>query len=463
MVTSPLFRCALILGLLAGGEARAHASEQGFVLLLPTGHYIAGGVAAVALTVAVLVFLPGRAFAALVRPRVLWPMLPGAVAWATGWLSAAALAGLVWIGAEGPTDPLRNLLPLAVWTLWWVGLVSLQGIFGDLWRFLDPLAGPARAIRLAVGWRTPFRLPRRVAGFVAPVLFLCLVAFLLADPTPTDPGRLAHLVAFYFAASLCLTLLFGPRWRVTGEVVTVLMRLYGRVGMFGRRGGRVAIGLWGWQLAARPAVTGGQALFILFLLGSGSFDGLNETFWWFGLIGVNPLDFPGRSALVGETLAGLLAFNVGLVAFFAASVWAGERLASGGPGFRAAFRTLAPSILPIALGYHVGHYLTAFLVDAQYALAAASDPLGRGDDLLGLGRFYVTTGFFNTRDSARAIWLAQAGAVVAGHVLAVLAAHGLALRLHPEPRRAALSQAPLAVFMVLYTLFGLWLLASPRG
>ncbi len=463
MVFSPLFRRTLILGLLAGGEVRAHASEQGFVLLLPTGHYIAGGVVAVALTVAVLVLLPGRAFAALVRPHALWPALPGAVPWVTGWLSAAALAGLVWIGAEGPTDPLRNPLPLAVWTLWWVGLVSLQGLLGDFWRYLDPLAGPAALIRRAAGWRTPFRLPRRFAGVVAPVLFLGLVGFLLADPTPTDPGRLARLVAFYVVASLCLTLLFGPRWRVTGEVVTVLMRLYGRVGLIGRRGGRVALGLWGWRLIARPAVTGGQALFILFLLGSGSFDGLNETFWWFGLIGVNPLDFPGRSALMGETLAGLFAFNAGLLACFAGAVWAGERLAGGGPGFRAAFRMLAPSILPIALGYHLGHYLTAFLVDAQYALAAVSDPLGRGDDLLGLGRFYVTTGFFNTQDSVRAIWLAQAGAVVAGHVLAVLVAHGLALRLHPDPRRAALSQAPLAVFMVLYTLFGLWLLASPRG
>jgi hypothetical protein len=28
---------------------------------------------------------------------------------------------------------------------------------------------------------------------------------------------------------------------------------------------------------------------------------------------------------------------------------------------------------------------------------------------------------------------------------------------------AAISQTPLAVFMILYTIFGLWLLATPRG
>ena len=106
---------------------------------------------------------------------------------------------------------------------------------------------------------------------------------------------------------------------------------------------------------------------------------------------------------------------------------------------------------------------TAILVDGQYALVALSDPLGRGHDLLGLGEFYVTTGFFNTPASVRAIWLSQAGAVVAGHVVSVMLAHGNAVRAFGSGRRAALSQAPLVLFMVAYTVFGLWLLASPRG
>ena len=39
----------------------------------------------------------------------------------------------------------------------------------------------------------------------------------------------------------------------------------------------------------------------------------------------------------------------------------------------------------------------------------------------------------------------------------------VALRDTPGTRRAGLGQAPLAAFMVAYTVFGLWLLASPRG
>ena len=89
--------------------------------------------------------------------------------------------------------------------------------------------------------------------------------------------------------------------------------------------------------------------------------------------------------------------------------------------------------------------------------------MGAGADFLQLGTYYVTTGFFNSQDSVRLIWLTQAAAVVGGHILAVMLAHAIALRHFGTTRHAVLSQVPLALFMVLYTLFGLWLLASPRG
>ena len=90
------------------------------------------------------------------------------------------------------------------------------------------------------------------------------------------------------------------------------------------------------------------------------------------------------------------------------------------------FRQFGPTLLPIALGYHVAHYLPSFMVDSQYALVALSDPLLNGADILGLGEFYVSTGFFNTQASVRVIYLTQAGAVVIGHILAVLSAHAVA-------------------------------------
>ena len=51
--------------------ALAHASEQSFVLLLPTGVYTAAGVAAVALTVLALFAVPARVIRRLFGWRVL--------------------------------------------------------------------------------------------------------------------------------------------------------------------------------------------------------------------------------------------------------------------------------------------------------------------------------------------------------------------------------------------------------
>ena len=119
------------------------------------------------------------------------------------------------------------------------------------------------------------------------------------------------------------------------------------------------------------------------------------------------------------------------------------------------------SIMPISLGFHFSHYLTALLVDGQYADAAASDPFGTGFDVLSQGHFHVTTSFLNTYEGTRAIWNAQTAAIVIGHVLAVLLAHELARRAIGDARTAVLSQVPLAAVMVAYTLLGLWLLSTP--
>src|SRR5690606_14788705 len=118
------------------------------------------------------------------------------------------------------------------------------------------------------------------------------------------------------------------------------------------------------------------------------------------------------------------------------------------------------SIVPIALAYHITHYLTALLVDGQYGLAALSDPFGLGWNLFGTADMHVSAGIVAGAQSAWWLWNCQAGAIIAGHVLAVLVSHSLAWRLYGDTRRAVLSQAPLTLLMVAYTVFGLWLLAT---
>ncbi|TIW88322.1 MAG: hypothetical protein E5V59_26040, partial [Mesorhizobium sp.] len=177
--------------------------------------------------------------------------------------------------------------------------------------------------------------------------------------------------------------------------------------------------------------------------------------------GINPLEFPGRTAVIGSGTFGLVLTFVLLAAVFLLAVWLGQRLAGGDHTLRHAAGLLVWSIVPIALAYHVAHYLTALLVDGQYALAALSDPFALGWNLFGTADMQIEAGIVTGADSAWWLWNVQAGAIILGHVLAVLVAHGFAWRLNPQPARSALSQFPLTLLMIAYTAFGLWLLATP--
>ncbi|CUH53597.1 hypothetical protein SAMN04488037_102219 [Shimia marina] len=457
----------LFVGCVISTEAHAHTSEGGFVLLLPTDMYIAAGILAVALTVILLVVLPDdvavRAFepGRFVLRRKLFKRIARWALLVLQTLSFVALVWLTYIGLTGPRDPLANPLPLTIWTLGWGAFLFLQGVLGDLWRWIDPWRIPVAITHWCAGLRRPLRYPVWIGHWLGVVSFLAFMGFLLADPAPSDPARLAKIVALYWLINFVGRVAFGRCWAQRADGLTMMLSLYGRIGVFGGRRDHLVMGLFGWRILKGRALPLGLAVFCLLILGSGIFDGLNETFWWLAQIGINPLAFPGRSAVIGETLVGLAISNIVLIGLFVAALWAGLKIGRIEMPLTRAVGLFAPTVLPIALGYHFAHYFTSFLVEAQYALAAATDPWATGRDYLGLGTFYVSTGFFNTQDSVRILWLCQAGGVVSGHVVALMLSHAVAVRHFGA--RAMLSQLPLVAFMIGCTFIGLWLLASPRG
>lgn len=460
------FAASLIL--LAPTPAFAHASDRGHVLLLPTGYYVAGGALAVAASFLVLALLPSD-FPA----RFWWRRLPlfafgnGARA-IVSLISFAGFAILIAAGLFGSRDPLSNPLPLAIWTLLWVGLVLLQGLLGNLWSWLNPWYGPWRVISRLFGKRQTWRPPPWLGCWPAVVLFFAFAWFELIDPAPDDPARLAWAAGFYWLLSFAAMLVFGYRdWSRRGEFLAVFFAMIARFALLERNeverseGGRLSLCWPGATLSdAAPLSLSGIA-FLLLALSSVSFDGLSKTFFWLGLFGLNPLEFPGRTAVIGIGTFGLVLTFVLLAAAFILAIVLGQRLAGSQHSLSQAAGLLVWSIVPIALAYHVAHYLTALLVDGQYAIAALSDPFALGWNLLGTAGMQIEAGVAAGAGSAWWPWNLQAGVIIAGHMLAVLVAHGLAWRLHPVPARAALSQFPLTVLMIAYTVFGLWLLATP--
>jgi hypothetical protein len=419
------------------------------ILTLPTGRYMAGAAAAVALTAVVGLAAPRLPAP---RPRVLAAWRPRGAS--GSWAGFAVLAALVALGFLGPHDPLGNLLPLTVWTLVWVGLTFATLVLGDLWRPINPWTGPVAAARRALGRGGGMGLAR--AGYWPAVAgFFAFAWFEIVSVAPDDPAVLARAVLGYWCLVFVLGVLEGEDWLARGEALTVFYAMIAKIAPLWRErngGTRLMAGLPGAQILAMAPLPASGAAFVTLVLASVSFDGLSDTFRWLALIGVNPLEFPGRSAVVGANTAGLVGAWALTAGVILGAIALGNRL---GGAYRAGPAIL--SFLPIAAGYHAAHYLVSLLGNGQYAVAALNDPLGRGWRLVGLPDHGVSFAFLTDRAAVTAIWNAQFALILGAHVLAVL----LSIRLAPgAPARAHL---PMTALMVLYTVFGLWLLSAPTG
>lgn len=445
--TYPILAALLIL-FAGAGPVLAHTTSNGFVLLLPTGYYLAGGTVAVALSAQIAFFAPRRLMGAVAESRVILGVLPDLSPIWTNALAALLLALLVLAGFLGTPDPRVNPLPLAVWSLLWVGFTFLQGLCGDLWHFMNPWWAPYRLLRRLIGRDGWFAYPAWLGYWPAVIGFFAIAWFELVDLAPDDPTRLAQAVLIYSGITFLGMLLFGGEaWLSRGEAFTVFFRFMAALSPFltepdgaGKR--RLSLGWPGARLLRLDPLPFDGICFVLLTLGTVSFDGLSKTFWWLAWDGINPLEFPGRSAVVTLNTFGLLMLWLLLVVCYV--------LACGRDQARAG--RLALSIVPIALAYHFAHYLTILLVDLQYAWKIVADAVG-------LGPVVVTTSFLTTYHSVVMLWNAQAGAIVFGHVVAIIVAQIMA----GDAGQRRFAHLPLAVLMVLYTLFGLWLMSTPSA
>jgi hypothetical protein len=458
---------------MGAAPAAAHGTERGFVLLLPTGYYLAGGALAVAASFLVLAAVPATIVEGLTRARLRLGTVPAASPVPTSLVAFLAMCVLLFAGIYGSRDPLANPLPLAVWTVWWVGITLLHAAVGNIWAYINPWTGPYRLLGRVtagrIGEKPPLCYPDWLGYWPAVALFLGFAWLELVYPAPDDPAKLATFVGLYWAVAFLGMLLFGEAiWRERAEPFSIFFRLVGALSplQIGAAGGAkgcrlVALALPGTALIVREALPMSGMTFVLLTLASVSFDGLARTFWWLGLGDINPLEFPGRSAMTVRNSVGLLLSFAALAACYTAAARIGWALAGRTGALSPLLGRLVYSLIPISIAFHFAHYLPAFLVDGQYALIAAADPLGTGRNLFGAEHGHVTTSFLNTYSSVRLIWNAQTAAIVLGHVAAIVLAHATAVCHFGDRRAAVVSQIPLAVLMVFYTLFGLWLLSTP--
>lgn len=421
------------------GEAAAHAFGERYDLPLPLTLWLAAAGLAVALSFLVfaLALRPGASYRRIALLR-LHPLVVAALR-AVG---VGVLFVLIAAGLFGTQDPFRNLAPAFVWIAWWIGFTYLTALVGDVWALLNPW----KALYPAEGFGLRRGLPAKVGVWPATGLLLAFAWIEIVWEGNAVPANIAWLALGYSLLTWAGMFVFGREaWLHSAEMFTVYFGFLARLAPAELRSGKwylrpPAAGL----LGARPVSTS-EASFVIVMLAIVTLDGLRET----------PLWAAGDALWTAATTAGLLALPLlfALVILGACALMTSLTGASAGE----LARLFVPTLLPIALAYHVAHYLSYLLVAGQVVIPLASDPLGRGWDLFGTARYQVAVGIVG----ARFAWYTSVAAIVAGHVLAMYVAHRLALARFRERRTARRSQYPLAALMVAYTMLSLWILAQP--
>ncbi len=393
-----------------------------------------------------------------------------------GAIGVFLLGVTIYSGLKGTEAPDRNFSVTFIFVTAWLGLVVLSVLFGDVFRALNPWRAIARAVggvfRLVAGQSapTPFDYPERFGRWPAA---LGIVAFAWLElvygqggfqtvgltPHTTAVAAIAYSIYTFIAMAL-----FGREaWLARGETFSVYFGMFSRLAGLEVRKGVLGIRRMLSATTTWVAEAPGSIALVLISIGVTTFDGAGEgtladpvrtVAGWFGDIGL------GEVAATRVSNSIFLAITL---AFVAGLFWAGiygmhtvrTRLSTRRLG-----ELFAHAFIPIALAYLTAHYFSLFVFQEQAQFTfLLSDPLGDGSDLFGT----ATSGIDYTTISSNAIWYVQVGALIAGHVCALVLGHDRALKVYGDARTAARSQYWMLALMVGFTSLGLFLLSQANG
>lgn len=350
------------------------------------------------------------------------------------------------LGEDSLTNPFFGI----VYVWWWVALVFASALCGPVWRAISPVR-TVNAVIARLSGSAPgeglVRYPERLGYWPAALGLFAFVWLELAYSQPTELGSVRLWCAVYVGVMLIGGAVFGDRFYENADPFEVYSSLIAKLSPWARVDGRLVLRSPLANLATidpKPGLVGVVAV----LFGSTAFDSFAESEFWVKTF---------QNASVSKVLldnAALLAFCVAAAVLF--SVGSALTPSQAHLSRRVLPRRYAHSIVPIVLGYIVAHYLTLFIDVGTQTLARASDPLGKGWDILGTAAVEPSYWFSYHPEVLATI---KVLAVVVGHVVAAVAAHDRALSLLPK-RDQITGQLPLLAVMVGFTAGGLFLLFS---
>jgi len=394
-------------------------------------------------------------------------------------LSVAILLLTIATALYGNRDPYRNFSMIAFWITFGLGLTYSSVFIGNVYALLNPWRNLSAGITLL--WRGcsagRLRYPGWLADWPALLLYLGFIGYELLGTGKT--ATLGWLLVSYTGLNIIGVWLVGANaWFRHCEFFALFYRLIGLLAPVNWQrsdnyGEPLTVsfrpplsGLW----RERPALVS-TVIFALAMLSTTAFDGLSATRIWVQLFWadpygiVEPLIGARPMAAIGEALpwyfrwqalclvvSPLLYFGGYLLTLFLA-----KRLTRSRQPIRPLILDFGYSLLPIALVYHATHYATLLLADGLKIFSVISDPFGYSWDIFGTAWKFRAP----VLPEMSLIWHFQVALILLGHIASVYVAHRIAVQRFDTRRAALISQLPMLILMVAFTIAGLWILVQP--
>lgn len=427
-------------------DVLAHGVGRVFESPLPLSLYVFGAAATVVASFLIRAF-SGDELRTRARRRLLGPRAAHVFGLA---IKTAGVVVLLLILVSGTLDRHGGLTlaPLLFWVVLIVSTAALCALVDGWWAAADPWATAEELYRIEHSEVRPLAPP----WWLGPLLVYGLFWFELVSPSGFQPVAIVGVVLAYSLFAFTFRRRFGERWRE----VDPLSILFG----FASRGAPFELGDDGLHYRGpvsgldqdRPLTKAAFAsLFVV--LGATTLDNVRETVAWSSFranarVDVLPVALTDSFFLAAFAL-------LFLVPFLAALVVAQRWMAGSRPLWDLA-RRFAWSLIPIGVAYLLAHNAPLLMTGLPQIVRELSDPFARGWNLFG------TAGLFRTYvPSPALVWFMEIALIVGGHVLGVLVAHRLAVRLAGSHSAAVKSQMALTVLMSAFTVTTLWLLAQP--
>lgn len=448
--------------------ALAHGFGQRIDLPVPLYLYLFGGGAVVVLSFILLGLIPSKLSDALHAypkydlTRLAWFRIitSKTVLLPLKLIFIVILVVAVTSGFFGEQNPAFNMLPTVVWILFAIGVTFVSAFIGNIWSVVNPFKtlyeyASATLWKMSVRWDTK-PLPASVGAWVALLLFFAFRWIENVSLVSSEPRMLALFILIYTALTFYGMVTYGKdEWQKRGDPFSMFFSILSRFSITETRDdGKVYVRPPGVGLLDRSGTSVSEIAFVLLMLSSVAADGVLGTPIFQDLfrmlLGLGlPWFFVGTLGLSGL-------FVVFIGAYYGFSylmkVFSGDTSSVVDVAKHYIF-----SLLPIAIAYEIAHYVSILIIEGQRVLYLISDPFGWGWNLFGTADYEINYTALNLK----VLWNVQVALIVVGHIIAIIISHTIAERYFKDRRKALISQYPMLVLMVFYSVLSLWIMAQP--